>query len=398
MDVLAHYLRAPGKDQGSRVVWDCPSCGKAEKFSVKKAEKKGGCLVAGCDIEGYEDVFSLVARFEDLDYRTDFLRVLEKAGEALGLDPGERHPDAQNGPVGRRTRQPEEEGPARRSSRSARTVPLKERAAELPHEENVAPGEARDGGDWDRDQGEVGALSARAYEKILELCPLENRDRRYLRGRGLSYGTIRRGRFGTMTAARAREVKAALLRDLGREALLCVPGFSEDEETGRLKFTLSGDYLLIPYHDAEGRVTTIEGRVAGKVPEGMGKYVSLRRAGNHLYVFPDHEPGALLAVCEGAMGAIVAAEAGLPVGAIQGCERYRASLSPDFPDGEPGDPLLELAGTDFGGRPLVYVPDADDPPNPRVLRAAPKAARWLAEPHNARPAICLLPDGMDLDE
>ncbi len=394
LDVLAYYLNAPGKDQGSRVVWDCPSCNKAEKFAVKKAERKGGCLVAGCRLEGYEDVFSLVARFEDLDCRTDFLQVLQKAYDALGLDP-----DALNN--GQRKRQKQysrEEGASRRGSGSARTVSLKGRARDHSHMEATTSGDAGPEAARGCDQAEIRELSGRAYERIMGLCPLESRDRRYLRTRGLSYETIMRGRFGTMTAARAREVKAALQRELGREALLSVPGFSEDEETGRLKFTLSGDYLLIPYHDAEGRITTIEGRVAGKVPEGMGKYVSLRRAGNHLYVFPGHEPGSLLAVCEGAMGAIVAAEAGLSVGAIQGCERYRASLSPDFPDGEPGDPLLELMGADFGGRTLVYVPDADDPPNPRVLRAAPEASRCLAEPRNARPAICLLPDGMDLDE
>lgn len=394
LDVLAHYLNAPGKDQASRVVWDCPSCNKAEKFAVKKAERKGGCLVAGCRLEGYEDVFSLVARFEDLDCRADFLQVLEKAYDALGLDPGAQN----NGRSKEQKRHSGDECASRHRPGLARTVSLKERAHGRSHAETTTPGEAGAAATRGRNQSDIRKLSTSAYERILELCPLESRERRYLRTRGLSYETIKRGRFGTITAARAREVKAALQREFGREALLSVPGFSANEETGRLKFTLSGDYLLIPYHDAEGCVTTIEGRVAGKVPEGMGKYVSLRRAGNHLYVFPGHEPGSLLAVCEGAMGAMVAAESGLSVGAIQGCERYRASLSPDFPDGEPGDPLLELAGADFGGRPLVYIPDADDPPNLRVLRAAPKAARCLAEPHNARPAICLLPDGMDLDE
>lgn len=388
LDVLAHYLRAPGKDQGSRVVWDCPSCGKAEKFAVKKAERKGGCLVAGCSLEGYEDIFSLVARFEDLDYRTDFLRVLEKAHETLGLDPDCTQARTKKRPSNGISPQGEPD--------AVRTVSLKERRGRYARGDSEPSGGA---GAAPAPEGEeVRELAARAYGRIMELCPLESRDRGYLRKRGLSYETIKRGRFGTMTAARAREVKAALQRELGREALLSVPGFSEDEQNGRLKFTLAGNYLLIPYHDAEGRITTIEGRVAGKVPKGMGKYVSLRRAGNHLYVFPDHDPGALVAVCEGVMGAVVAAEAGLPVGAIQGCERYRASLSPDFPDGEPGEPLLELKGTDFRGRLLPYVPDADDPPNPSVLRAAPKAARWLAEPHHARPAICLLPDGTDLDE
>jgi len=387
LDVLAHYLRAPGKDQGSRTVWDCPSCGKAEKFAVKKAEKKGGCLVAGCSLEGYEDVFSLVARFEELDYRTDFLRVLEKAHEALGLYP--------DGAQARTEKCPSNGRSPRNEPDSVRTVPLKERRGLRAGVGSEAPGGA---GATPVPEEEVRELAAFVYGRILDLCPLDTRDRDYLRRRGLSHETIKRGRFGTMTAARARGAKAALLREIGREALLSVPGFSEDEGTGRLKFTLAGDYLLIPYHDAEGRVTTIEGRAAGKVPEGMGKYVSLRRAGNHLYLFPGHRPEDLLAVCEGVMGALAAAEAGLPVGAIQGCERYRASLAPECPDGKPGAPLLELSGTDFGGRLLPYVPDADDPPNPRVLRAAPKAARWLAEPHNARPAICLLPVGTDLDD
>lgn len=231
----------------------------------------------------------------------------------------------------------------------------------------------------------------------MEICPLETRDRRYLKTRGLSSATIRRGRFGTMTAPRAGQVKARLQRELGREALLSVPGFSEDEETGRIKFTLTGNYVLFPYHDAEGRITTIEGRIVGEPTDGR-KYVTLRRAGNHLYLFPGHRPEDLVAVCEGAMGAIVAAECGITVGAIMGCERFRASPSQEMLDGAPGDPLLELKGADLAGRTLPYIPDADDPPNPNVLRAAPKAARWIAEPQNAEAAVCLLPKGADLDE
>ena len=88
----------------------------------------------------------------------------------------------------------------------------------------------------------------------------------------------------------ARKVKAQLERaSSAAKQLLRVPGFSQDEKEGRLKFTLTGSYILIPYHDAKGRVTTIEGRCVGEPPEGMGKYVSLRRAGNHLYVPPDYK-------------------------------------------------------------------------------------------------------------
>ena len=356
----------PAKEQGARLVWDCPACGKREKYSVVKASGKGGCLVADCRLAGSGDVFVMLAGLEDLDYKADFLAVLARSYELLEMEPADKE--------------------ANRTGAGQQAVPVRRRS-------KSSAGSYGEPQDLDAHLG----LIARAYERILEICPLETRDRRYLRMRGLSNSTIRQGRFGTMTAPRAGQVKARLQRELGREALLSVPGFSEDEETGRIKWTLTGNYILIPYHDARGRVTTIEGRIIGKPTDGR-KYVTLRHAGNHLYLFPGHWPENLVAVCEGAIGAIVAAECGITVGAIMGCERFRASPSPEMLDGNPGDPLLELKGADFGGRKLPYIPDADHPPNPNVLRAAPKAARWVAEPQNARAAICLLPKGADLDE
>jgi hypothetical protein len=392
----------PARDQGARAVWDCPACGKREKYSVVKATGKGGCLVAGCRLAGSADVFAMLAGLEDLDYQADFLAVLARSYELLGLEP-----DASGG-APRNGGSPEGggNGAAARGvfGEAPRAVPVPERSRgsqkggsrdPRPHSNHTG---ARKGGSASPDDlDSLLGLAARVYERLLELCPLESRDRGYLRGRGISHETIRRGRFGTMTAPRARNVKAVLQREFGRDELLEVPGFSEDEEDERLKFTLTGNYVLIPYHDTHGRVTTIEGRVVGD-RGGPRKYVTLRRAGNHLYLFPGHRPEDLLAVCEGAMGAIVAAECGIAVGAIQGCERFRASPSPEMLDGGPDDPLLELKGADFGGRTVPYIPDADDPPNPNVLRAAPKAARWIAEPQNGRAAICLLPRGADLDE
>jgi len=374
---LLSVCLGPPREQGARAVWDCPACGKREKYSVVKASGKGGCLVADCRLAGSGDIFVMLAALENLDYKADFLAVLTRAYELLGLEPA----DTRRGPSGG-------------SQRAApKAVPVGRRTMQPPDSSYESPQPSTGGGIGTKDLD----LASRAYERILEFCPLETRDRRYLRTRGLSNVTIRRGRFGTMTAPRASQVKAQLQRELGREALLSVPGFSEDEQNGRIKFTFTGAYILIPYHDAEGRITTIEGRVVGKQRDGR-KYVTLRRAGNHLYLFPGHRPEELVAVCEGAMGAIVAAEFGITVGAIMGCERFRASPSPEMLDGAPGDPLLELKGTDFAGRTIPYIPDADDPPNPKVLRAAPKAARWIAEPQNARAAICLLPKGADLDE
>ncbi len=382
LELLARRL-GPGKDQGSRLVWNCPECGKREKYSVKRAEGKGGCLVEGCRLGGYDDVFGMLAKLEGLDYHADFIAVLRRAYDVLGLDPpSEEYPYRGDGAP---AEAPGARAAAKTSQPRPRTVPVSRRPSASP-----------DGGPGD--PAEILELASRVYERILELCPLESRDRGYLRTRGLSNETIRKGRFGTMSAPRARQVKAVLQREFGRERLLSVPGFSEDDNDGRLKFTLTGGYILIPYHDARGRVTTIEGRCIGEPSGGVGKYVSLRSSGNHLYLFPEHKPEDLLAVCEGAMGAIVAAEFGLTVGGIQGCERFRASPSPEMLDGEPGDPLLELKGADFGGRTVPYIPDADHPPNPNVLRAAPKAARWLAEPQNGTAAICLLPKGADLDE
>ncbi|MDX5895177.1 hypothetical protein [Rubrobacter radiotolerans] len=363
-DLLTISLSGAGRDQGTRLVWNCPACGKRDKYSVKKDERRGGCMVEGCRLAGYDDILLMLAKIHDLDYYFDFRSVLVKAYDLLGLQPAEKKISSavKSKPTSTKT------GTAKTHDRD-RQVPA-------------------------ADDGELASL---VYGRIMGLCPLESRDRSYLRSRGISLGTIRDGRFGSMTPARARKIKATLQSEFDREVLLRVPGFSEDERDGHLKFTLSGNYLLIPYHDRYGRISTIEGRSVGEAHGRMGKYVSLRDAGNHLYVFLGHDPEELQAVCEGVMGAIVAAESGLSVGSIQGCQRFRSRVT----DGESGAsyaPLPELRGVDFGGRTVPYIPDADDPPNPTVLRAAPKAARWISEPQNGKPAICLLPAGQDLDE
>lgn len=403
LELLAIRL-GPPKDQGARLVWDCPDCGKHEKYSVKKADGKGGCLVADCRLAGHGDVFAMLAGLENLDYRADFPALLARSYELLGLEPattsrtsskatGSNSASQITGPKKAHTGDPAADA----NRPPAAALPVQTAPAKNSYTSNNSPQERANGGSK-RERDALLALAARVYARILELCPLESRDRVYLRERGISYDTIRKGRFGTMTGPRSQKIKAELQREFGREELLRVPGFSYDEAAGRLKFTLTGNYILIPYHDRNGNITTIEGRVVGQPPEGMGKYVSLRRAGNHLYLFPGQQPEELLAVCEGAMGAIVAADSGLAVGAIMGCERFKVSPSAEMLDGGPEDPLLELTGVDFGGRTVPYIPDADDPPNPNVLRAAPKAARWVAEPQNGTPAICLLPEGADLDE
>lgn len=396
--VAAHYLGREGVVEGSRLVWDCPGCGKARKFSVSTEEKKGGCWDPACTAHMWGDVFDLVAHFEGLDARNDFVRTLQIAAEILDQRPRSGRGSGSGRQRSHSRKTSGRSAAKRRASGQPSPTQRGGRDGDTPSSELTAgPRDTPKCAEADLDR--LLDLCHRVYSRILELSSLERRDVAFLRRRGLTHETISAGRFASMSAERMRFVKARLEEEFGREALLRVPGFAQDRETGRLKFTLTGDYLLIPYRDHRtGRVSTIEGRAVGKIPEGMGKYVSLRNAGNHLYVFPGQDPAELEAITEGPLGAIIAAQSGLKVGAIQGCERYRASRSGLSPDGEPGGPLPELRGVDFGGRTVPCIPDSDDPPNGRVRKMAPKAARHLAEPQNGLPALCWPPKGMDLDE
>lgn len=361
-EVAAHYL-GPGKDEGARIVWDCPACEKERKLSLRKQDQLFGCFNEDCELGGSADIFSYIAHLEGINVKTQFVEVLERGYEILGLEDGPK--------ASPKTEKPQRPQVVRQEDRPTRDLEEMKRRLELCH---------------------------RVYARIMALCSLEARDRKYLRTCGLSYDTIRRGRFGSMSAERARYIKKVLLKEFGEEKLLSLPGFSKDRPSGRISFSLSVDYLLIPYHDPQGNITTIEGRAMGEVPKGMGKYVSLRGSGNHLYLFPGTDPEKIAAFTEGSFCAIVAAESGLAVGAIQGCERYKASFSSFAPDGAKGEPLLELRGVNFRGRKIPYIPDADDPPRKNVIEAAPKAAHHLIERQGGEATLCTLPKGMDLDE
>jgi len=344
VEICAHYA-GPGRTLGTRTTWRCPRCGK-NKLEAVSGRGLAGCWNGRCPVPRTTDSLGLIAFFEELDLDRDFRRVLERGHEILGLE-------AHHAKPARRlvSRRPEKFGPERSTD------------AEL--------------------------LDA-AYSRLLCLCPASKRDLRYWEGRGVSPGTARRARLGSITPARARAAVTHLEKEFGEKRLLCVPGFFVNR-SGRLSCTLVGDYALIPYHDREGRITTLEGRAIvrpGQL-ERTDRYISLRGSGCHLYVFPGVSPHDLEAFTEGPVGAIVAAQEGLRVGAIKG---IRCHKNPD------GSPLVELAGTDLGGRVVPYIPDADDPPKEEVLAEAPKAARSLTVAHNGRPALAALPRGMDLDE
>jgi hypothetical protein len=109
-------------------------------------------------------------------------------------------------------------------------------------------------------------LADAVFTRLLAMCRPRRQDVEFWESRGISGETVARGRFGAMTA--------------------------EQEER-------------------------------------VGKYVSLRNSGVHLYVFPGFAPDELEAFCEGPIGAIVAAQHGIRVGAIKG-NRCHCT-----PDGEP---------------------------------------------------------------
>lgn len=361
LEVCAHYAASPGRTAGRRTTWACPVCGK-HKMEALPERGMAGCWTASCPVPQTTNALGLVAFFEGLDRRLEFPAVLERAAEVLGLG----------------------EPPSE---------PTRKRRVGAPPPRKVPPPDRERANRKRRPSPDPGLLDA-AYGGLLAFCPLSGRDRSFWASRGVKPATAARGRFASATRPRIAAAVRHLLGEFGREGLLTVPGFFENAR-GEVSFTLLGDYQLVPYVDGHGRVTTIEGRATESQRRRMAragieaKYVSLRDSGSHLYLFPGLPFDGIEAFTEGSVGAIVAAQEGINVAAIKGVRCYRA------PD---GGPLPELAGADLSGRIAPFIPDADDPPNPDVLDAAPKASRALASSARARPAICYLPRGLDLDE
>jgi hypothetical protein len=346
VEICSAYA-GPGRTIGARTTWTCPACDK-KKLEAMQERGLAGCWNGACDVPTTTDAIGIIAFFEGLDPRADFARVLGRGHELLGLDAVTRRGAG---------------GEAKSRPRPANT-----KGAESPYDPEL--------------------LDA-TYTAIVAMCPPSRRDLAFWRRRGVLPETVRRGRFASVTPAKARAVVERLERELARKTLLSVPGFFVNGR-GRLSFTLAGDYALIPYHDRERRITTLEGRAMTPEQERRpGKYVSLRGSGCHLYVFPGLPVDGIEAFTEGPIGAIVAAQEGVNVASIKGIRCHR---------GPGGGPLPELSGARFGSRMVPYIPDADDPPKPDVLKEAPKAARNLTGPHGGVPALAHLPRGMDLDE
>ncbi len=254
LDVCAFYA-GPARRLSRRATFRCPICGK-DKLEAHPDREIAGCWNANCPVPRTTDAIGLVAFFEELDEAHDFPRVVERGHWILG--------------------------------------PL---SSEPPRADGPTPAEPPD----------PDLLDA-VYRDLLFRLPVTRRDlRRFWRGRGVLPSTVRRARAGSASRARVRTALQNLEGRFGRSALLRVPGFFENGR-GRLSFTLTGDYALLPHHDRTGRITTLTGRATTPRQETRpARYVSLRDSGSHLYLFPGHDPDDVVAFTEGPMGAIVAA-------------------------------------------------------------------------------------------
>jgi hypothetical protein len=294
-------------------------------------------------------------------------------------------------------------GEGMESQATAGAVAIADSEATPPSSASGAPTPARRervedhpgaGGDQDLQRG----INHKVFERLLLMCRLEDRDREFLMDRGLDEAAIEEGHFGSISKKRSRYVTERLEKRFPDEELLSVPGFYR-AETGQLRFTLYGDYALIPYYDRDGYICTVEGCLTGEPSrKDDPKYKALAGSGVHLYVHPRFDPGEVVAFCEGAIGAMVAARCGIPVAAIKGMRNYRQP-----PEGRHDDYsiLPQLAGVDFAGKEIVYIPDVDVKPKTReeALGIVPEACEWLIERQGGRAKVALLPEGAkDLDE
>ena len=207
--------------------------------------------------------------------------------------------------------------------------------------------------------------------------------------------TARVGRFASLGPGAARTAVAELAERFGAKRLLTVPGFEADEG-GKVSLTLaqgrSEQYVLIPCFDADGLLAGVEGMPFDQRSGELDaeETVPLKGAGAHLYVFAHYPPSQLEGFCEGPLGAMLAAQEDVVIGAIGGFRRYRAASGPGEGRQAADAVLPELEGVDLSGRQIPYVPRSGvGEPNARY-HEAPKVARWLAQRQGGDPAVVAL--------
>jgi hypothetical protein len=212
---------------------------------------------------------------------------------------------------------------------------------------------------------------------MLEALPLEEAHLEALSRRGVRRETTRVGGLGSVDEKRADRVAARLVKSFGARRLLSVPGFQRAGSTS-VRLTLRGEYLLLPCFDGEGLLAAVEALpIDGDTSEiSDEETVPLPGAGDHLYVFAAYRPDEVEGFCEGPLGALLAAQEDVVVGAIGGFRRHGSGAS-----------LPELDGVDLTGRTLAYVPCAGCGEENARYHEAERAARSLVERQGGRPLV-----------
>ena len=132
-------------------MWDCPACKKERKLSLRKQDQLFGCFNEDCELGGSADIFSFIAHLEGLNEKTQFVEVLKRGYEILGLEDGPK--------LSPKAKKPQRPQVARQEDRPKRSPEETKSRLELCH---------------------------RVYARIMALCSLEARDLKYLRTRGSS--------------------------------------------------------------------------------------------------------------------------------------------------------------------------------------------------------------------
>jgi hypothetical protein len=421
-DLCVGYL-GPAEDRGARLAWRCPFCCEPGRFVLDREEKRAGCLADGCPAAGFRDALGVIALLERLDPRDDFVEILRRGYLRLGLesDPGneerssardvsKRPPTPQNYPKVRAKR-PEDrsrKGSTERGARSSRDTdggdaPKARRARRVdPAGPGVQPGHngsERESAGEDRRRAESGErrepsgaarVRDRVYRRLLQLCPPKEGHVAALGRRGVMEETVRVGRLGSLDTDRSRGVAARLEEEFGAKRLLIVPGF-ERGVSGRVRLALSGEHVLLPCFDARGLLSGVESLPVDRGSGGIEaeETVLLPGADPHLYLFAHYRPEELEGFCEGALGALLAAQDDVLVGAIGHFRRY--AVSPGKGEGTPRATVLpQLEGVDFAGRGIPYVPRTVAGEGRSRAREAPAAARWLVEKRGGVPRLVAL--------
>lgn len=81
--ISSYYLGEVESTDGGIYQWRCPRC-KVGTFRADRNAKTAGCTREGCGLYGSVDAVKTIARFEDLNHRTQLMDVLRKGKQILG--------------------------------------------------------------------------------------------------------------------------------------------------------------------------------------------------------------------------------------------------------------------------------------------------------------------------